>query len=59
MCTNISRNESVDHMIDRLWRCELLSESEVRSLCNLAKEVISKEPNCLRVRAPVKVAHTF
>lgn len=55
MCSHSDSNGNIDRMIERLRRCELLAESEVRELCNLAKETVIKEPNCLRVRAPVKV----
>ena len=44
-----------DLMLERLRRGECLSESEVRSLCDRAKEILMEEANVQRVDAPVTI----
>jgi serine/threonine-protein phosphatase 2A catalytic subunit len=36
-------------------QCKPLSESEVKQLCNKAKEILQKESNVQPVKAPVTV----
>jgi serine/threonine-protein phosphatase 2A catalytic subunit len=44
-----------DELIDTLLKCRPLSEAQVRSLCNKAKEVLVKESNVQPVKAPVTI----
>uniref|UniRef100_A0A7S2AXL1 Serine/threonine-protein phosphatase n=1 Tax=Octactis speculum TaxID=3111310 RepID=A0A7S2AXL1_9STRA len=52
--SRISRND-LDNQIDRAKKCENLTQNEVRSLCEMAKEVLSDEQNMAHVPAPVTV----
>ena len=45
----------LDKNIQQLKRCEYLKETEVKELCDKAKEVLSKESNVQSVEAPVTV----
>ncbi len=48
----------MDRQIEQLRRCELISEAEVRELCNKAREILIEESNVQRVDAPVTVLIT-
>ena len=37
--------DDLDRQIEQLRRCEYIKESEVRDLCNFAKEILIEEPN--------------
>ena len=45
----------LDQMIATLRRCEVLKESEVKTLCSKAMEILVEESNVQRVPAPVTV----
>ncbi|KAL0491299.1 serine/threonine-protein phosphatase catalytic subunit [Acrasis kona] len=45
----------LDSQIERLKRCELIKESEVKTLCQKAKEILVEEGNVQRVYAPVTI----
>lgn len=45
----------LDDQIDRLKKCEYLKESEVKALCDKAREILIDESNVQRVDAPVTV----
>ena len=45
----------LDRQIEQLRRCEYIKESEVKSLCNRAKEILTEESNVVKVEAPVTV----
>ena len=47
--------ESLDEQIERLKKCEYLKESEVKNLCDKAREILIDESNVQRVDAPVTV----
>ena len=47
----------LDEQIERLKKCEYLKESEVKSLCDKAREILIDESNVQRVDAPVTVSH--
>ena len=47
--------KDVDGWIEQLYRCEPLSESNVRALCDKAREILLKEDNVQAVRCPVTV----
>lgn len=45
----------VDQWIHRLKQGELLKETEVKILCQKAKEILQVEENVIQVEAPVTV----
>ncbi|KAI9011414.1 putative serine/threonine protein phosphatase 4 catalytic subunit [Gaertneriomyces semiglobifer] len=45
----------LDRQIEQLRRCEILTESEVKELCNKAREILIEESNVQRVDAPVTI----
>ena len=46
----------LDEQIERLKKCEYLKESEVKALCDKAREILIDESNVQRVDAPVTVS---
>jgi serine/threonine-protein phosphatase 4 catalytic subunit len=46
----------LDRQIEQLRRCETIKESEVKSLCDKAMEILMEESNVQRVDAPVTVS---
>ena len=46
---------SLDEQIAKLKNCEYLKESEVKSLCAKAREILVDESNVQRVNAPVTI----
>lgn len=46
----------IDDQIERLKRCEYLKESEVKILCDKAREILTLEENVQKVDAPVTVS---
>ena len=50
--------ESLDEQIERLKKCEYLKESEVKHLCDKAREILIDESNVQRVDAPVTVCQS-
>ena len=51
----MSSISDLDEQIERLKKCEYLKESEVKSLCDKAREILIDESNVQRVDAPVTV----
>lgn len=49
----------LDRQIEQLKNCEPLKESEVKSLCLKAMEILVEESNVQRVDAPVTVIHLY
>lgn len=47
--------KELDGWIEQLMECKQLNESQVRQLCDKAKEILSKESNVQDVRCPVTV----
>lgn len=45
----------IDKFLTKLYKCEHLTEQEVKNLCKLAIEVFAKEPNVINVNGPVTV----
>lgn len=45
----------LDRFIEQLKKCEFIKESEVKSLCIKAREILTQEGNVLQVHAPVTV----
>jgi len=46
---------SLDQQVEQLKRCEYLKESDVKSLCQKAREILVDESNVQRVDAPVTI----
>ena len=46
---------NLDEQIERLKKCQYLKESEVKALCDKAREVLIDESNVQRVDAPVTI----
>ena len=51
-----SPTTDLDRQIEQLRRCEYLKESEVKTLCARAREILVDESNVQRVDAPVTVS---
>lgn len=45
----------LEQQIEQLKNCKQLKESEVKGLCNKAKEILNEELNVLRINAPITV----
>lgn len=48
-------SSDLDRQIEQLKSCEYIKESEVKSLCNRAREILIEEGNVVKVDAPVTV----
>ena len=46
----------LDVQIEKLRRCEIITEKEVKGLCEKAREILMEEANVQRVDAPVTVS---
>lgn len=51
----MSSTHNLDEQIERLKKCEYLKESEVKIICDKAREILIDESNVQRVDAPVTV----
>lgn len=49
-------SSEIDQYIETLRKCELIKESEVKSLCLKAREILIEEANIQRVDTPVTVS---
>ena len=45
----------LDHCIERLHRCELLSEKQIKYLCHSLKQELLTNSNVCQVKSPVTV----
>ncbi|KAM7540381.1 hypothetical protein Aperf_G00000046223 [Anoplocephala perfoliata] len=50
-----SEVKELDGWIEQLYNCQQLSEAHVKSLCDRAKEILTKESNVQNVSSPVTV----
>lgn len=55
----MSSLSNLDEQIERLKKCEYLKESEVKALCDKAREILIEESNVQKVDAPVTVRYFF
>lgn len=46
----------LDKQIEQLKKCEYIKESEVKALCERAKEILLQEDNVVKVEAPITVS---
>jgi len=51
----MNSRSDLDRQIEQLWRCEAITESEVKTLCAKAREILVEESNVQRVDSPVTV----
>lgn len=49
----------LDRQIDQLKRCECIKESEVRELCNRARDILMEESNIQNIYSPITVLPTL
>ena len=52
---DVSFNTTLDKNIELLKKCEIIKESEVKELCEKAKEILFEESNVQYIEAPVTV----
>ena len=45
----------LDRQIEQLMKCEYIKESEVKALCDKAKEILSEESNVVKVDTPLTI----
>jgi serine/threonine-protein phosphatase 4 catalytic subunit len=51
----MSSNADLDRQIEQLMKCEYIKESEVKALCDKAKEILSEEANVVKVETPLTI----
>ncbi len=49
----------LDRHIEQLKRCEIIKESEVRELCNKARDILMEESNIQNIYSPITVYKHF
>ena len=49
----------LDQWIEQLKKCEYIKESEVKTLCQRAKEILIEESNVQNVESPVTVSDSL
>ena len=49
-------NADLDRQIELLKRCECIKESEVRDLCNRARDILLEESNIQNIYSPITVS---
>jgi serine/threonine-protein phosphatase PP1 catalytic subunit len=49
----------VDARSGRPGRAVALTEAEIRSLCNTARDVLMAQPNLLELEAPIKICGEY
>jgi serine/threonine-protein phosphatase 4 catalytic subunit len=47
--------ENIDRQIEQLKKCEFIKESEVRDLCNMAKDILIEESNIQTIYTPITI----
>ena len=47
--------KELDTWVEQLMDCKQLSENQVKTLCEKAKEILSKESNVQEVKCPITV----
>ena len=55
MSNELLLNSDLDKYIEKLEKCEYISEKDVKILCTKAKEILSKEDNVIFLEAPITV----
>jgi serine/threonine-protein phosphatase 4 catalytic subunit len=52
---DLASHTDIDRWLEKLKKCELIKESEVKALYLKGKEVLNLEPNIVEVEAPVTI----
>lgn len=47
--------DNIDRQIEQLKKCEFIKESEVRDLCNYAKDILIEESNIQTIYTPITI----
>ena len=55
MMQDRSAAKELDQWVEQLMECKQLSESQMKTLCEQAKEILAKESNVQEVECPVTV----
>ena len=50
-----TKHFDLDRQISQLKSCEYLKESEVRELCNMARDILIEESNIQVINSPVTI----
>ena len=50
-----SKTNNIDKIIETLYKCVCIKESEVKFICDKAKEIFLQEPNLLKLDSPITV----
>ena len=53
------KSADLDRQIGLLKSCECIKESEVRELCNMARDILMEESNIQSISSPITVSNTF
>jgi len=48
-------SNEIEGYLEKLKKCELIKESEVKSLCSKAKEILLSEENVQRISGPITI----
>jgi len=51
----MATNSDLDRQIEQLMKCEYIKESEVKALCDKAKEILSNEENVVKIESPLTI----
>ena len=51
----MASNSDLDRQIEQLMKCEYIKESEVKALCDRAKEILSNEENVVKIESPLTI----
>ena len=51
-----NKNADLDKQIALLKSCECIKESEVRDLCNMARDILLEESNIQNISSPITVS---
>lgn len=51
-----NKNSDLDRQIALLKSCECIKESEVRDLCNMARDILLEESNIQNIQSPITVS---
>ena len=51
-----NKNGDLDRQINLLKTCECIKESEVRDLCNMARDILLEESNIQNISSPITVS---
>ncbi|KAM0679628.1 protein phosphatase type 2A [Glugoides intestinalis] len=45
----------IDELLLKLSKCQIPTEEEIRTICNLATDIVSKEENVIAVKSPITI----